>query len=643
MIRSSITDLVLTLSLATLCALAAPAANEASLDACGSLGAKNGLNLAYADVANCYKSIPFDNKIAASTMDTIQTLFHDYYIFRDSALTPNLQSPFTSPPVDIMKQLKLLAEKKYANDLEFHTAISDTFNSLNDGHVQYKASCYQNYQFKQSLLLYAPVVDGKQHIHVYKDALNRGYEDCIVETINGQDALTYLTQWKSGVSYSKDAGVRLNQILATQYYNQEAGGIQVVAGDFSERLLLPEAPYIDYKIQCKSPARPIALREKWTVANMTEATSFKSTKEYVASVCLSGFSSQESRSDIRVLGSDPTGPRQAASPRRSMLAKRMQTSPVTEGAIVLYGADLIMKAKAVIFYHLKDHPKVGVLIVPEHVPSRNGKDDLLKGLTEFHKRNITNIIIDLQGNGGGNPSYSYTLVRAFFPNRDQFDIALPLDLRAASETQRMAAALYHTPWGNTYDASSYTNYKNRTPYSSADMFTHPVQLTRNGRTDFYTQLSTNAPLNTRSQPQLETFPWTNKPGSIHILTDGRCGSACAVSAHIFSKLKKVSVTAVGGIKGQPLSKFTFAGGVVGDLASIQSHYDSAKMNSSMKDLPYDATVDLPIAEVYAKNSAIPLEYDAVAYTADVHMDFDPKNARDRVALWTQVATRVWKL
>jgi len=133
-------DLVLTLSLATLCALAAPAANEASPDACGSLGAKNGLDLAYADVANCYKSIPLDNKIAASTMDTIQTLFHDYYIFRDSALTPNLQSPFTSPPVDIMKQLNLIAEKKYVNDLEFHTAISDTLNSLNDGHVQYKGT-----------------------------------------------------------------------------------------------------------------------------------------------------------------------------------------------------------------------------------------------------------------------------------------------------------------------------------------------------------------------------------------------------------------------------------------------------------------------------------------------------------------------
>ncbi|KAF9961971.1 hypothetical protein BGZ72_000594 [Mortierella alpina] len=641
MIRPSVKDLIVALSLATLNTLAAPTASGDSLDACGSLGAKQGIDVTYADVANCYKSIPFDNKNAASTMETVVTLFNDHYIFRDSALTPNLQSPFSSPPIDIIKQLKSIAGKPYANDLAFHTAIYDTLNSLNDGHVEYKVECYRNYKFTQPLLLYAPVVDGKQSILVYIDTLNRGYEDCVVESINGQDAMTYLTQWHSAASWSKDAGVRLNQILATQYFSQEDGGMQVVAGDFAERLRLPEAPYIDYKIQCKGSAKPMALREKWKVVNMTDATTFRDTKEYVANVCLAASSSQANHDGNQVLRSNPPGPRVAERPKRSVFLRFLRTPSLKDATVNLTGADLIMEAKSVIFYRLKDHPKVGVLVVPAHDPSRNGLQDLVNGLTEFHKRNVTNVIIDLQGNSGGIVAFAYNLVQAFFPNKGQFDISLPMDLRASNSTQKLAAALFENKWGSPYDAASYINYENKTPYRNADMFTQPVRLTRNGRTDFYSQLSISAPFKEASYPQLDSFPWTNKPHSIHILTDGRCGSACALSAHIFSKIMKVPVTAVGGIKDKPLSKFTFAGGVVGDLAGTLERYDRAKVNTSMTPLPYEATIDLPVAEVYAHNGTIPLEYDAAAYTADVHMDFDPKNARNRVTMWGQVAAQAW--
>ncbi|KAF9566860.1 hypothetical protein EC968_003560 [Mortierella alpina] len=655
MIGPSLKDLILTLSLAILCTVAAPAANEVSLDACSSLEAKQEADVTYADVANCYKSIPFDSKIAASTMDSFMTVFNDYYIFRDSALTPNLQSPFTSPPVDIMKELKSIAEKKYAHDWEFYTAISDTLSSLNDGHVNYDDEKwlplfvldstshhprYQNYQFRQPLHLYAPVVNGKQAILVYKDILNRGYEDCVVETIDGQDALTYLTQWKSENAYSKDAGVRLNQLLVTQFYDQEAGGIQIVAGDFAERLSLPDAPYIDYKLQCKSSAKPLALREKWKVVRVAEDTSFKDVKDCHANVCLG--STSKNRYDNQVLRPGFTKPYLAAKPRRPV-PRLMQTPPIKDAVVKLNGADLIMEAPAVIFYHLVEHPKVGVLNVPAHSPSKNGLEDLVKGLTEFHKRNVTNVIIDLQGNSGGVVAYSDVLVQAFFPKKGEFDITFPMDLRSPSSTQKMAAAAYGKKWGGQYNAEDYVNYASKTRYTNADMFTHPVSLTRNGRTDLYSQLSAKAPYQMKSYPELETFPWTNKPGNIHILTDGRCGSACAGAAHIFSRIRKVSTTAVGGIQGKPLSKFTFAGGVVGYLSGIVGNNDEAKVNSTLKELPNDASLALPIAEVYAQDSTIPLEYDAAAYAADVHMDFDPKNARDRVVMWTQVAKQAWNL
>ena len=137
MIKEFLKGLLLSLLLATLSALAVPTVSEPSLDACGSLDTKQGVNLTYADVANCYKSIPFDSKLAASTMETVLTFVNDHYSFRDYALTPNLKSPFSSPPVDIMKQLQLVGTDKYSNDFSFHTALSTTFNKLYDAHAGY--------------------------------------------------------------------------------------------------------------------------------------------------------------------------------------------------------------------------------------------------------------------------------------------------------------------------------------------------------------------------------------------------------------------------------------------------------------------------------------------------------------------------
>lgn len=128
---------ILSLSLIALSTLAAPITSGENLDACGSLDATDWRNITYSDVFKCYKSIPFDTVIAASTMETIQTLFDVHYSFRDSALTPDLGSPFSSPPVDIMKELKSITTKSFGDDFSFHAAVSTTLATLHDGHVVY--------------------------------------------------------------------------------------------------------------------------------------------------------------------------------------------------------------------------------------------------------------------------------------------------------------------------------------------------------------------------------------------------------------------------------------------------------------------------------------------------------------------------
>jgi hypothetical protein len=153
LITSSLRSVVLSASIATLItfttAAPAPPAPAPSpppvshLDPCGLLGAKDATKITYHDVANCYRAIPFNNANAAVTFSTIHTLFNEFYIFKDSAMVPNLPAPFSSPPTDIIRRLETIGRTNYTSDYQFHDDIRRAINSLYDAHASYSGK-FQN-------------------------------------------------------------------------------------------------------------------------------------------------------------------------------------------------------------------------------------------------------------------------------------------------------------------------------------------------------------------------------------------------------------------------------------------------------------------------------------------------------------------
>lgn len=139
--------LILTVSLAALATLTAGAPvptprapGTTPADPCTALGAK-ATGFTYDEVAACYHYIPYDATVAESTLKTVRTLFDEFYIFRDSALTPDLAAPFSSPPVDILATLDTIGTTQYPNDYSFHSAISKAIQSLHDAHASYSGKC----------------------------------------------------------------------------------------------------------------------------------------------------------------------------------------------------------------------------------------------------------------------------------------------------------------------------------------------------------------------------------------------------------------------------------------------------------------------------------------------------------------------
>ncbi|KAG9061885.1 hypothetical protein KI688_007036 [Linnemannia hyalina] len=119
--------------------------------------------LPYKDVASRYTSIPYNATIAKTTLDTVITLFRDYCAFRESVLTPDLKAPFSSAPVDGLKELDVLRTREFKSDFEFHSTVGRVVDSLHDTHASYYEDCYDKYLFIQNSTIYASVIKGMQH------------------------------------------------------------------------------------------------------------------------------------------------------------------------------------------------------------------------------------------------------------------------------------------------------------------------------------------------------------------------------------------------------------------------------------------------------------------------------------------------
>ncbi|KAF8928809.1 hypothetical protein BGZ47_001419 [Haplosporangium gracile] len=681
MFTSSLKSLVLSASIAALVTFttAAPAPPAPApgpppvnhLDPCGLLGAKKPSEITYHDVANCYRAIPFNNAYAAATFSTVYTLFNEFYIFKDTAMTPNLPAPFSSPPKDIIKKLETIGRTKYTSDYKFHDDIRRAIDSLYDAHASYSVDCYTQYYFLQNLALYAPVIDNDQTVRVFTDAAaspQRQYEGCLVRTINGVDALTYLKTWADDeLNISHDAGVRLNAALSFQRFNLKTRTFQNADSPFSVRFSLPPTESIRYEIQCGT-ARPVALEEPWRVLSFAKGT-FHDVNSFVENICApqpepAGSADAEDalRNDIkghllhmreepahykRYLAYKERAAATAAAEAETKANKDAPPAPHPTPAPgppaqEFAGADLLDAGNGTAFYHLKAQPDVGVLVYhtfdaePEYeVPN------LIRGLKAFHARGVTKLVIDLQGNPGGYVSLAANTVNTFFPSTEFLATNLASDLRITPVIQQLAAASFGKT-GGIYDAAQYIDFENQNQvYTDDSLFSQPVNNTRGGRTSQYTHRSTATEALAPTDSALATFAWTNNAANIRILTDGRCGSSCAIVSHFLANVHKVEAYAIGGNNDNALSMYSFAGGTVSSEKNINGFFADVNLTSPLKPLPYASSIGLPILEIYAHGSDVPLEYDAAVYPAAYRMDYTTSNSQDRHVMWGEVASHAW--
>ncbi|RUS28978.1 hypothetical protein BC938DRAFT_481212 [Jimgerdemannia flammicorona] len=388
----------------------------------------------------CLENFPFNNAVAQQTLDTVIDTLDAFFVFKDIAARPP-KSQLSIKNVDLIKELKALKNKKYNSDFAFQTDIQNIASSLYDAHLSYSPLCYtRNWDWKQALLLYAPVLNGKQSIKVfdilenYIPSVTADLIDCEVVEIDDKPAFKVIVDFaKEKGGQFKDLNVRFNAAMMSNHFYVN-GTFKKYYGTWQNPGQLPTKPLTKYKLQCPNK-KAQTLTLPWVVTapggNYNDSASH-------ANVFLSnilGYYAQECAVAAPVpmmpseMGQFHEVPSTHTQDPRSLLVKAGHAhvphrfdiasnfTLITSDDMFLFG--YISKGKGVLY-------KTGIINIGTFLPADVGHSvqTFHQGLKEFKKLGIEKIILDVQNNFGEFKSNHIRLCKIIWTVDFSFDIIL---------------------------------------------------------------------------------------------------------------------------------------------------------------------------------------------------------------------------
>ncbi|CAG8642891.1 5964_t:CDS:2, partial [Racocetra fulgida] len=255
------------------------------------------------------------------------------------------------------------------------------------------------------------------------------------------------------------------------------------------------------------------------------------------------------------------------------------------------------------FYTLGE---TGIVVISSVLSERSRNDitvemDMMKGLNHglelLAQARVKKLVLDLQNNYGGFIEVSQFVVHRLF-------------LQSITE----------------FSPKAYLNAYTRQQFNDAtDFLGENFQTRGNHRVHFQKIIGSNA----------KPLPWQSK--DMVILTNGLCGSACAMLAQHLSDYENVKTVAVGGFYNRPMSYSSFIGGSVLDFVTLMGTLKELNVtdyNIAPREFLISTNFSFTFREVYGwKDERELLEFSFKP--AKERLYYNDKNARDPSLLWVE--------
>ncbi|KAJ5070512.1 hypothetical protein M0811_10781 [Anaeramoeba ignava] len=580
----------------------------------------------YSSIVECARSVPFQEN--NTVIETVNQIIEEY-VFKD--IVQNISTEFHHFQINLTEELNQINQQTFSNDFDFQQSISDVLDSLYDAHTSYvKPLCYVSLYLIFPLQL-ALKENGSSNPEVYVSGIYansdnianiyqsmtgidpRDYIGETIITIDNQDALDYLLNESSKLSISKDPSSCLNQYLQNDFMvislgyspipEKENRTIQFNSGSLG-------FPFIgisistfnsqsDFQTQCLSGLNATNLEKfkskSFKEKERKEVLSPVLEKKRIKQMIYEYFTSKDNENQKK---------------------EKEEKENVIDGSVIIFNT-----SNAVNFGVFTGDSEIqyGILQVTSFVPNnQNEFEEIVDyGMEYIQSNNIDYLILDLKQNGGGYIDLSYQLFHYFF-NLTTEPIYGNYDFRhsnlndqffikcAQNENCTNDIAFLYSPllWYN----------KTEQQCTNEDYYTPGISYLRGeGVSQYSTPIHEVSDISWKSPIQFDKNHFI-------LLSDGICGSSCAVFSSKIIQNNLSTTFTIGGIPNSEMGFNSFPGGQVYnseyifyDISDLEYYYGIVVDNPPTP-FESDNEVSFTYREIYPfdtneiNNSTIPLEF-----------------------------------
>ncbi|KAF9933309.1 hypothetical protein FBU30_005893 [Linnemannia zychae] len=598
---------------------------------------------------------PFDPQIRDDTVQSVRSNLESFYIFYDIAKSPPYMENSDLQPIDLSETLITLGNTTFQDDYSFHEALAHQISQLQDPHTTYKNMCYQQFLFIQPLSTYGVYEDGRSQVKVASvlnkldTRLSTSLVDCEVTHIDGQPAFDVMTAFAATKSYSKDRGVRLNKVFSYLAHDKTGSAYDKYAlGTFAQRTKVPPNATIEYKIDCtskqfsRSPTisstdKPLqtTLNLSWSALDAT-ILPYNDAASYRRQFC-----SQDSIQTVKKFVLDSAAADDFTIDKSDFHSGRKKSRELYRGPYASF--HMLSDGETAVF-------RLGTESPNKQENYRTGfYMNIDNGFAAMENAGAKRLIIDLQNNSGGIICWGRYVLQTLFP--ETVDSPYIYNLRASPLAQALAKATfssYHdivSPYKGLVDPETGDEVWN-------DAWINPG-VKMQGREGKFSKKVTDRFCSAVDDIKGSAEDALFEPEDIVVLTNGYCGSTCAVLALQLHERYDVRTVAVGGHHGQSMAFTSFPGGAVQAnstlwIQRIQKVFMALPVRARTpqlaallpKPLPANGQLAFTFRQVMsASNEDQVSEY--VRIPSEFRMDYTSARFRMPTILWEDVREEVW--